>query len=124
MVGGFLVVDGVYGFVSSAVDLAAAMNWHKTGVAENVNSLARMFATVVAPGNAEAQRAADAVSLMAGFVGGRMIVQPLMFSTRKITATSHMSPAAQNGLSAYSLLQAWDAGQPAATILKEIYQQK
>lgn len=110
--------------MANGLDFAAAVGWREEKVNENVNSLPRLAATVIAPGNDSAQRAADAASLTAGLVRGKMIVQPMMFSTRKIYADSNMSPVARMGLSAYSLLQVYDAGEPAAQTIIKAYEPK
>jgi hypothetical protein len=124
VVGGYLVADGVYGVGSSTLDLVSALGWRNAALPENVNSLPRLAATLAAPNNDSAQRAADAFSLTSGLIGGRMITQPLMFSSRQIYATSNWSPAAQMGMSAYSVVQAVDAGTPAAEALKKEYDKK
>jgi hypothetical protein len=120
--GAYLIADGAYGVAANGLDFAAAVGWRKEKVNENINSIPRLTATVLVPGNESAQRAADAVSLTSGFIGGRMVVQPLMFSARKINATSHMSPAAQSGLSGFSLLQVYDASVPAVETIQKTYQ--
>jgi RHS repeat-associated protein len=135
VIGGYLVVDATYGLVASTADLATAFGWRKKPVPESRNSLLRFVASTIAPDNDSAQRAADAVSLTTALVGSKLVVTPLMFSTssasaaknwsnaefttRSITATSNWAPAAQWGVSAYSLVQAYGAIVPAAEVIQQ-----
>lgn len=107
-VGAYLVFDGSYGLVSNGRDLAAAFGFG-SGMPDELNSPARAMATIWAPGGKNAQLAADVFSVGGGIVGGKMVNQPLMFSSARITSDSSWPPLLRTVGDMYTGVQVIDA---------------